>query len=74
MCDVQMWSGSGYFDPLVFVDVGKIVTSYSLVQGVSAGGTIAPDAGGSSLGSNATVGGFGTYMDLTSSPSGMAYL
>ena len=50
-----------YLDPPVFVDVGNIVASYSLVQGVSAGATIAPDGGGSSLGTNGTVGGFGTY-------------
>lgn len=46
-----------YFDPPVFVDVGNIVASYSLVQGVNATGNIVshnqtPDA---------TVGGFGTY-------------
>lgn len=46
-----------YFDAPVFVDVGNIVASYSLVQGVNATGNIVshnqtPDA---------TVGGFGTY-------------
>ncbi len=32
-----------YLDPPVFVDVGNIVASYSLVQGVSAGGNIVPN-------------------------------
>jgi hypothetical protein len=46
-----------YLDPPVFVDVGNIVSSYSLQQGVSAGGNIIPDA----KTPYATVGGFGTY-------------
>jgi len=46
-----------YLDPPIFVDVGNIVASYSLTQGISASGNIitnnqVPDA---------TVGGFGTY-------------
>ena len=46
-----------YLDPPIFVDVGNIVASYSLSQGISASGNIitngqVPDA---------TVGGFGTY-------------
>ncbi|MGA9565269.1 MAG: hypothetical protein WBS19_07090, partial [Candidatus Korobacteraceae bacterium] len=46
-----------YLDPPVFVDVGNIVASYSLVQGVSAGGNIVPN----NQTPDATVGGFGTY-------------
>ena len=46
-----------YFDPPVFVDVGNIVSSYSLVQGVNANGNIIPD----DKTPYATVGGFGTY-------------
>ncbi len=45
-----------YFDPPVFVDVGNIVSSYSLVQGVNATGNIVPNGN-----PDATVGGFGTY-------------
>lgn len=46
-----------YLDPPVFVDVGNIVASYSLQQGVSAAGNIIPNGSVP----NATVGGFGTY-------------
>ena len=46
-----------YLDPPVFVDVGNIVASYSLVQGVSASGNIIPN----NQTPDATVGGFGTY-------------
>ncbi len=46
-----------YVDPPVFVDVGNIVASYSLQQGVTVGGNIVPDASAP----YATVGGFGTY-------------
>lgn len=46
-----------YIDPPVFVDVGNIVASYSLQQGVTVGGNIVPS--GNTPG--ATVGGFGTY-------------
>ena len=46
-----------YLDPPVFVDVGNIVSSYSLQQGISANGNIIPDKGSP----YATVGGFGTY-------------
>lgn len=67
-----------YADPPIFVDVGSIVASYSLVQGVSAGATIAPDAGGSSLGTNGTLGGFATYSNtptITYTPlTGNAYI
>jgi len=46
-----------YIDPPVFVDVGNIVASYSLVQGINATGNIHPN--GSTA--DATIGGFGTY-------------
>ena len=46
-----------YLDPPVFVDVGNIVASYSLVQGISANGNIVPN----NQTPDATVGGFGTY-------------
>jgi len=46
-----------YFDPPVFVDVGNIVSSYSLQQGVTVGGNIVTN----NQVPNATVGGFGTY-------------
>jgi hypothetical protein len=46
-----------YFDPPVFVDVGNIVASYSLVQGVNATGNIVPNGATP----DATIGGFGTY-------------
>ena len=46
-----------YIDPPIFVDVGNIVASYSLQQGVTVGGNIVPN--GSTP--DATVGGFGTY-------------
>ncbi|HZL67554.1 MAG TPA: hypothetical protein VFC29_09500 [Candidatus Limnocylindrales bacterium] len=46
-----------YLDPPVFVDVGNIVSSYSLQQGISVGGNIVPD----NKTPYATVGGFGTY-------------
>ncbi len=46
-----------YLDPPVFVDVGNIVASYSLVQGVNATGNIVPN----NQTPDATVGGFGTY-------------
>jgi len=49
-----------YIDPPVFVDVGNIVASYSLVQGVNANGTISPSGTGSGA-SAGTFGGFGTY-------------
>ncbi len=46
-----------YFDTPVFVDVGNIVASYSLVQGISANGNIVSH----NQTPEATVGGFGTY-------------
>ena len=46
-----------YLDPPVFVDVGNIVASYSLVQGVNATGNIVSN----NQTPDATVGGFGTY-------------
>jgi hypothetical protein len=46
-----------YIDPPVFVDVGNIVASYSLVQGVTVAGNIVPN----NQTPDATVGGFGTY-------------
>ena len=46
-----------YLDPPMFVDVGNIVSSYSLVQGISANGNIVPN----NQTPDATVGGFGTY-------------
>jgi hypothetical protein len=46
-----------YADPPVFVDVGNIVASYSLVQGVNATGNIHPNGATA----DATIGGFGTY-------------
>jgi hypothetical protein len=46
-----------YLDPPIFVDVGNIVASYSLVQGISATGNIVPN----NQTPDATVGGFGTY-------------
>jgi hypothetical protein len=46
-----------YVDPPVFVDVGNIVASYSLVQGVNATGNIHPNGATA----DATIGGFGTY-------------
>ncbi len=46
-----------YLDPPVFVDVGNIVASYSLTQGISATGNIVPN----NQTPDATVGGFGTY-------------
>jgi hypothetical protein len=46
-----------YLDPPIFVDVGNIVASYSLQQGVTATGNIVPNGSAP----NATVGGFGTY-------------
>jgi hypothetical protein len=46
-----------YLDPPIFVDVGNIVASYSLTQGISANGNIVPN----NQVPDATVGGFGTY-------------
>jgi hypothetical protein len=46
-----------YVDPPVFVDVGNIVASYSLVQGVTVAGNIVPN----NQTPDATIGGFGTY-------------
>jgi len=46
-----------YIDPPVFVDVGNIVASYSLVQGVTVAGNIVPN----NQTPDATIGGFGTY-------------
>jgi len=46
-----------YIDPPVFVDVGNIVASYSLVQGVTVGGNIKPNGSVP----DATIGGFGTF-------------
>ena len=46
-----------YFDTPVFVDVGNIVASYSLVQGISANGNIIPN----DQTPDATVGGLRTY-------------
>ena len=46
-----------YVDPPVFVDVGNIVASYTLVQGVNATGNIHPNGSAA----DATIGGFGTY-------------
>jgi len=46
-----------YVDPPVFVDVGNIVASYSLVQGINATGNIHPNG----TTADATIGGFGTY-------------
>jgi hypothetical protein len=34
-----------YLDPPVFVDVGNVVTSYTLTQNASVGGTIVPNGG-----------------------------
>jgi hypothetical protein len=50
-----------YLDPPVFVDVGNIVTSYTLAQTASAGGTIIPQGG-----SQATLGG---SIALSNSPT-----
>jgi hypothetical protein len=49
-----------YLDPPVFVDVGNIVASYSLQQGVTVAGNIVPNGSVP----NATIGGFGTYTNL----------
>jgi hypothetical protein len=38
-----------YLDPPVFVDIGNIVSSYTLSQGASAGGTIIPSGNSSTL-------------------------
>ncbi len=46
-----------YLDPPIFVDVGNIVASYSLTQGISATGNIVPN----NQTPDATLGGFGTY-------------
>ena len=46
-----------YLDPPAFVDVGNIVSSYTLTQGISATGNIIPN----NQTPDATVGGFGTY-------------
>ncbi len=59
-----------YLDPPVFVDVGSIVASYNMQEGVTAGGNVVPSGG-----SGATFGGFGnwstnptiTYTPLTGS-------
>jgi hypothetical protein len=56
-----------YFDPPIFVDVGNIVASYSLVQGVTVGGNIKPNG----QTPDATIGGFGTYSNtptITNTP------
>jgi hypothetical protein len=62
-----------YIDPPVFVDIGNIVSSYSLVQSASLGGTIIP-SGGSSL----PLGGAGTFSNsptITYTPlTGNAYI
>ena len=49
-----------YIDPPVFVDVGNIVASYSLQQGVTVAGNIVPNGATP----NATVGGFETYNNV----------
>jgi hypothetical protein len=46
-----------YVDPPVFVDVGQIVASHSLQQGVTVTGNIVPNGSAP----NATIGGSGTY-------------
>jgi hypothetical protein len=51
-----------YVDPPVFVDVGHIVASYSLQEGVNVAGNIVPNGSVP----NATIGGMGTY---TNSPT-----
>jgi hypothetical protein len=62
-----------YIDPPVFVDIGNIVSSYSLVQSASLGGTIIP-SGGSSV----PLGGAGTFSNsptITYTPlTGNAYI
>jgi hypothetical protein len=45
-----------YVDPPVFVDVGHIVASYSLQEGVNVAGNIVPNGSVP----NATIGGMGT--------------
>ena len=52
-----------YVDPPVFVDVGNIVASYSLVQGINATGNIHPNG----TTADATIGGFGTYSNTPQS-------
>ena len=62
-----------YIDPPVFLDIGSIVSSYSLVQSASVGGTIIP-GGGSSV----PLGGAGTFSNsptITYTPlTGNAYI
>ena len=62
-----------YVDPPVFVDIGNIVSSYSLVQSASLGGTIVPGGG-----SNVALGGAGTFSNsptITYTPlTGNAYI
>jgi hypothetical protein len=48
-----------YLDPPIFVDVGQIVSGYSLATGASIGGTLASDAGANNL----TLGGAATFTD-----------
>lgn len=62
-----------YVDPPVFVDIGSIVSSYSLVQGASIAGTIIPKGG-----SNLPFSGAGTFSNsptITYTPlTGNAYI
>jgi hypothetical protein len=62
-----------YVDPPVFVDIGNIVSSYSLVQSASLGGNIVPSGG-----SNIPLGGAGTFSNsptITYTPlTGNAYI
>jgi hypothetical protein len=62
-----------YLDPPVYIDIGNIVSSYTLIQGVSAGGTIAPGGtSGAVLGGSAALSNSPT---ITYSPlTGNAYI
>jgi hypothetical protein len=62
-----------YIDPPVFVDIGNIVSSYSLAQGATVGGTITPNGTSNvALGANGT---FSNSPTITYTPlTGNAYV